>query len=527
MKKISKINWNRYKESENGKQAIQEFEKLVNGELTPEQLYQVFSKYNPEFTNNFGKKEIEFAINETGMFQDILSDLLDQNDDNRDISAIDLFLVFAYSWGKSVEDKDTHLTKFFDIFTETVKHTDKLEEMLDSIPEAPFKNLLSHIPALSVALSQRYECFIPYYFVMQFAFFKKIADKYELELPETDKRQYYYNRCQYYLNICLCLDDFAIENELSQAELCAFLYDYELPVVKEEFFNEEKEMPKNPEQAWFLVGNYGDGEKNMEHGFWQANELTAKGDVMVFFEKSPKKAINSVWTAKTEGVVDPFFLFYSNTYIGNKISIPEISYDELKQHPYFKDHALIRKNFQGGSGWPMNAEDYRQFLLILESKGFDTTVLPQLYQPGSYVTEQVSNEYDVYDKLLTPLLNDMGWVLGKDFEKEVEFKAGRGSSKRPDYCLHIKREGKDISTKVVIEAKYWMKNDNEIEENYSQGLSYAKWGNAKVLVICDKMQIRVYECDSKGVFNVKKWKRFRWEEMSNLDKFNELKRLLS
>ena len=419
------------------------------------------------------------------------------------------------------------LVNFFDTFNFVVEHPDKFDEMVDAIPEAPFKNMLSHIPAFSMALSLRCGCFIPYFFVMQYAFFKQIVDKYEIELPETDKRRYYYARCVYYLPVCMALTEFALNNQLTQAELCAFLYDYELPVVKEEYFNEVKEMPKNPEQAWFLVGSYGDGEKNMEHGFWQANELTARGDVMVFYEKSPKEAINSVWTAQAEGVVDPFFLFYSNTYIGNKIPIPEISFDELKQHPYFKNHSLVRKHFQGGSGWPMNSEDYRQFLQILSEKGFDTSVLPQLYQPNNYVTDQVANEYDVYDKLLTPLLNDMGWEHGRDFEKEVEFKAGRGSSKRPDYCLHMKRNGEDISAKVIIEAKYWMKNDKEIESNYHQALSYAKWGNAKVLVICDKMQIRVYECDDNGEFNIKKWKRFRWEEMSNLDKFVELKRLLS
>lgn len=72
-----------------------------------------------------------------------------------------------------------------------------------------------------------------------------------------------------------------------------------------------------------------------------------------------------------------------------------------------------------------------------------------------------------------------------------------------------------------------MKNNEEIEANYRQGLSYAKWGEAQVLVLCDKNQIRVYERNKKGKFDENKWVRFRWEEMENLDKFNELKRMLS
>ncbi len=33
---------------------------------------------------------------------------------------------------------------------------------------------------------------------------------------------------------------------------------------------------------------------------------------------------------------------------------------------------------------------------------------------------------------------------------------------------------------------------------YDQGVSYAKWGEAKVMVLCDKNQIRVYERDKNG-----------------------------
>lgn len=69
-------------------------------------------------------------------------------------------------------------------------------------------------------------------------------------------------------------------------------------------------MPEYPGQAWILVGNYGNGEKDMEHGFWQANQLTKKGDILLFYEKSPVKALNSIWIAQEDGVVDPFFYYY-------------------------------------------------------------------------------------------------------------------------------------------------------------------------------------------------------------------------
>ena len=88
----------------------------------------------------------------------------------------------------------------------------------------------------------------------------------------------------------------------------------------------------------------------MTRGFWQGNSETKKGDILVFYEKSPVKSINSVWRAQEAGVINPFFLYYSNTYIGNKQEIPPISLEELRNDTYFKNHKLVHKQFQGGSG---------------------------------------------------------------------------------------------------------------------------------------------------------------------------------
>jgi hypothetical protein len=63
------------------------------------------------------------------------------------------------------------------------------------------------------------------------------------------------------------------------------------------------------------------------------------------------------------------------------------------------------------------------------------------------------------------------------------------------------------------------------ESNYEGQLQ--KWGNAQVLVLCDKNQIRVYERNKKGEFDENKWEKFLWEEMENLEKRNELKRMLN
>ena len=298
-----------------------------------------------------------------------------------------------------------------------------------------------------------------------------------------------------------------------------------------------------PEQAWILVGNYGEGEKEMKHGFWQANELTCKGDIMLFYEKSPVKKLNSVWIALEEGVKDPFFHYYSHTYIGNKIEIPAdkaLTFEDFKNSEYFKkenrgsEGNFVSKNFQDVSGWAVTSEDYAEIKRMLKAKGFDTSVLPSLYEPKILAGVEIINEKDVSWKLLVPRLEEMGWKFKEDFFDEVEFPAGRGTTghemdKRPDFCLHLSGGDRDKEAQVVIEVKLNMKNNQEIKANYDQGVSYAKWGNARALVICDKNQIRVYERNKKNQFVPfdTPTARFRWEDMQELEKFNELKKLLS
>jgi hypothetical protein len=377
---------------------------------------------------------------------------------------------------------------------------------------------------------------------MQFAYLKKFAEKYEIDLPKIPNRSDYHGRCLYYLELCIAIVNFAVENGIDDsAEICAFIYGCELPVIKDEYEAEfDKPMPKVPEQAWILVGNYGVGEKTMKHGFWQANQLTCKGDIMLFYEKSPVKKLNSVWIALQDGVIDPFFHYYSHTYIGQKIEIPDdkaIKFEDFKNSEYFKNRPkegnFVSKNFQDVSGWAVTAKDYKEIKNMLEAKGFDTSVLPSLYEPKDFSSEEITSEDDVYIKLVTPLLEQMGWEKEKDFKREVEFPAGHTtthhvSNKRPDYCLHLTYKGKKTYAQVVIEAKEEFKNTAALGECFDQCLTYADWGKARVLVICDKHSIYVYEQDRNRQFDKDHHKtRFRWEEMQNLEKFNELKRLLS
>ena len=106
---------------------------------------------------------------------------------------------------------------------------------------------------------------------------------------------------------------------------------------------------------------------------------------------------------------------------------------------------------------------------------------------------------------------------------QVVEKLGLPQKKRPDFLLHIVETKDDIEAKVAIEVKRHMKNEKEIHENFKQGRSYAKWGAAEVLMICDMIRIRVYQRS----FEETDYTEFSWNDTENPDKFAELKKLLS
>jgi hypothetical protein len=515
MKKVSQTTWKRYKESSEGKKVIALFEKLYSKDCSIKEMFDVAQRFDPEFFNNFGEKEIKVCLRTLDFFDQEISGLLS---------------------GEEVElKKDDDYRAVYSHLLHSLT-SDNPNEKFDKIPQSGFKKILGANMFISLILYAYFpDYYIPNFFLMQFAYLQRFAEKYELELPEIPNRSDYRERCLYYRDMNDILISFSIENGINKpAEICAFIYGCEMPVIKDELEAEfDEPMPSVPEQAWILVGNYDDGEKDMKHGYWQANQLTLKGDILLFYEKSPVKKLNAVYTALSDGVVDPFFHYYSNTYIGNKIVIPDdkaITFDEFKNSEYFKNRSkegnFVSKNFQDVSGWAVTSEDYAEIKRMLEAKGFDTSVLPKLYEPKVKANITITSEKDVEELLLKPLLEQMGWKKDVDYFQQLQFPAGHGTTKRPDFCLHMTGDGRKLGANVVIEVKDHMKTAKEIGETFEQGLTYAKWGGAKVLVLCDREQIRVYERTKDGKFDDKKFRRFRWEEMKILEKYLELKRML-
>lgn len=103
----------------------------------------------------------------------------------------------------------------------------------------------------------------------------------------------------------------------------------------------------------------------------------------------------------------------------------------------------------------------------------------------------------------------------------INKKTGRGHLIFLDYLLHYNNKPEEENAKVLIEAKYHMKSNQEIEAAFLQAFSYAKLLLSSIIVLCDKECILVY--DNKNGFSRNRYKKYYWEDMRNPDLYNELK----
>lgn len=486
--KFNQYIWNLYKQSSDGQKAIKEFK---NAAFEVAEIKIVF-KYNPRMKLWLDNAMARLSI------QDFCESM------------------WCYNIEESPDkERPRTLEEARDYYEEVVSRG-YWEDGEIIIPRNDYNTMLNNIVWISFLLYYFEPIFFfPNIFVYRFFDLNKIADAFNIELPPIPPKSDYKARCMYYWELCEVFYKFRVENNLSPAELCAFLYDFAPNYIQKE----KAEIPKAA-QVW-CIGGLIDTAEIYDTTFWQANPETKKGDILIHYETSPISAITCLWIAQTDGVIDPFFHYYSNTYIGGKIDIPHITLKELQADEYFSKHPLIRKKFQGVNGWPMSSEDYSELLRMIKAKGFDTDILPKLYALTMPENVNIKEERDVELQLLEPLLNSMGWYENKDFIRQLPIHAGRGHRIFPDYALHYNNKPDEEKAKVLIEAKLYMKNNQEIEEAFLQARSYACLLESTVIVLCDKQCLIVYE--KKQSFDRDSYKKYYWEELENPDLFNELK----
>lgn len=489
--KYNQYLWNLYKSSPDGVQAI--------GRFTPareiEQDIELIERYVPDHIKNEKQRNVIGNI---------------------------LFDMWTFKIGAYPEDLELNSVEEAEHLYEEIISTGFTVENEVIFDAGDYGNLIDLIPYLSIELNVRFRFyFFPYLYIDRFHDLKKLADMFDIELPPVPMKPDRKGRCMYYWELCKVLHRFRIENMMTPEELCAFMYDFAPNLIQAE---EKGEIPQ-PSRAWFIGGLIQGYGKHWTTGFWQANTETKKGDILIHYETSPTSAITCMWLAQVDGVLDPFFRYYSHTIVGSKIDIPHITLKELKADAYFSKHSLVRKSFQGVNGWAVTSEDYSELLRMIQAKGFDTSQLPRLYAPTISQNITIETERDVEKKLLEPLLNSMGLYENRDFIRQLPIHAGRGHRIYPDYAVHYDSKPDEERATVLIEAKLHMRNNIEIEVAFLQARSYAMLLDSSVIALCDRNCMMVYE--KQQSFDRDRYTKYYWEEFSNPDTFNKLKRVFT
>ncbi|MDB5264414.1 MAG: hypothetical protein JWQ14_3697 [Adhaeribacter sp.] len=270
-----------------------------------------------------------------------------------------------------------------------------------------------------------------------------------------------------------------------------------------------------------FLDNASDGNTD----FWQGSEDTKRGDIIVMYCLAPRSYIHSIWRATTDGIADPFFHWYSNIYIGEGKKVIPITLKELKEDACFSQHPLVRKNLQGVNGYPLTAEAYQRLQQMITNKGgVVVKELPQLYSHTFSTNKSLTNEREVELTLIEPLLQKLGYTT-EHWVRQLSLRMGRGERNYPDYAFLINSERGYETASMLIESKFWIKNNKELEETFKQVWSYGQRLTAKILVIADKEAIWIYQRHNESLDRTKYTKKF-WKELEQPDDFKMVKKLI-
>ena len=365
-----------------------------------------------------------------------------------------------------------------------------------------FRDKSSSVHILSMALYFWNPFFFPILYYGRFDLIQSSCARLGIELPPLPRTNHYKEYLMYYYDICAAIGAWRDEQEFNDAEMCACLYDYAPRFVAAE--QENSELPK-PTAVWFVGADKGDFEtiddtSDPTPHFWQCSERVLRGDIVVVYCRSPRSYIHSIWRAACDGLFNPFDNYTTRTLLVNGVKIPEITHKELREHPYFKEVPIVRKNLQGIGRTELSATDYDELLKWIGEKGGDVNDLPKLYDGSRQVRNDITLEKDVEEKILIPVLEELGYVKG-DWVRQLKYKKGRGISEIPDFVLLPEGEELHVHSPLMIEAKYHMKTSKERAENFSQAYSYARSVFAKYLAICDKIRLSIFERNAEGCYD--------------------------
>lgn len=504
MLKINSFIWDVYKESSFGKTALEMFTASSRHDFSPEDALQMLKAFNPEFLSNVDEDRV--------------------------------FNLLYYVWEDALP-----MYLFSDINLSNCR-----QKAVEIFERLGFDDCLTEFPAITIRLHSLFpEYFIPYLFLFRFNYFQQIQSDYDFDMegiPGKGSQK----RCLYYLTICDCLYSFRKLNNLSPAELCAFLYDMERRSFDSRYAVEATTFPK----IWLICGSKNRTEASRDTMLWQANSDTKKGDILVFFEtggtydKGKRSAITGIWTATSDGIADPFFWYYGQSFIEKIADVKPIPFKTLFNDPRTQGLPRLKANFCGASGDPIPIKSYNGLLELIEEwdPTFDRGILPIIKEPykakvrfedrGDMKPEKWVEEY-----LVKEMLEQMGWGrVDVDYRRQVHLQMGRPKEEgekvqdgKTDFSLFPFGKGLKKAD-VLIEVKAPGEMDGkEIEKTFWQAESYASRQYSGLIILADGNKVLLFKRGKDGTFSYSDTPiKFLWDEIfGNIEKFNELRSLIA
>ena len=180
--------------------------------------------------------------------------------------------------------------------------------------------------------------------------------------------------------------------------------------------------------------------------------------MIVMYLRTPVSAVDSVWRSVSDGFNDPLFYYYRCTYISNPVRIKRITQKQLKQDCIFGNLSVVRKNMQGINGVELLPSQYNYLMDLADSD------VKRLVYTVTKSGLELTNEKDVEDKLIKPLLNKLDYN-NNQFEQQLRIEIGNHNKIIiPDFLiLPIKTIGHQ-SAFALIEAKYYIPSTSQFEQ---------------------------------------------------------------
>ena len=379
-----------------------------------------------------------------------------------------------------------------DIVVDDVKYScidDFVQDMaIDFVSDAMARSMQPCMAYLSVDWFLRFPEFaIPYLVPRHFYKIQIICREFDIPIPKIPPKNDHAARCNYYFALCKAFHDFRDKSELSPTELCGFLYGYAMRFVDAIV----QASIRRSRQIFLLYASPEDREiflsKDItpdEVTIWQGKPEMEPGDIVLMYERAPKSCISSVWRVETPGFDDPFDSWSGKVFIGEYVSIPEITFDDLCANPVWSKKPLLAAHMQGGSGKVCSVEEYESFLGMVKAKdsSFDMTILPSPPEKVNFDELGLSVEHDVEIKLLEPLLKKLGFAE-HEWVTQFIIRIGRDNTSRPDYVVHLNDNGVSPTADFVFEAKLSIPTKRQLCKDYGQCLAYGKLLYAKVIAL--------------------------------------------